>query len=187
MTHTQMNPVSAVVDREVLPGKKKEFEQALKGIIQASQRFSGYLGTDVFYPERANDSLYRVVFRYQSDEQLKAWEQSEEREAWLKTIDTLIKEPSTLRTISGLETWFALPKAESLVPPKRYKMAVITWLAITPLQLLFNFLFKNLDLSSLQKTLISTPMIVLLMTYSVMPLMAKLFAKWIYRKNTTPK
>lgn len=181
MSH-HMTPVSAVVDREVLPGKKKEFEQALKGIIQASQQFSGYLGTDVFYPEKANDFLYRVVFRYQSDEQLKAWEQSSERKAWLKTIDGLIREPSALRTISGLETWFALPKAQTIVPPRRYKMAFITWLALTPLQLLFYFLFIKLHLSPLAKMLISTPMIVLLMTYSVMPVMAKLFSKWLYRK-----
>ena len=176
--------VSVVVDREVLPGKKEEFEQALSNIIKASKDFPGYLGTDVHAPVDPSENRYRVIFRYKTIEELKNWENSKERLYWVEKIDKLIKEPTKLNVISGLETWFALPRAKSIVPPKRYKMAMITWIAITPLLIIFNLatdpIYGHLD--RIPRILASTPLIVLLMTYLIMPYMAKLFSRWLYPK-----
>lgn len=174
--------VSIIVDREVLPGKKEAFEEALKGIIEACKSFPGYLGTDVHMPEKENDNRYRVVFRFQTHEQFKDWEKSPLRLKWVEKINQLIKAPGQLQVISGLETWFALPRVAALVPPKRYKMAVVTWLAITPLLIAFNTLTQPIlgKFPMIQRVLISTPFIVLLMTYLIMPYMAKLFARWLY-------
>ncbi len=175
-------PVSVVIDREVLPGKKPEFEASLRGIIEASSRFPGYLGTDVLYPEQPDDHDYRVVFRYESPEQLAAWEASEERARWLDRLDKLIAEPAKLRVICGLETWFAQPRAKSIVPPPRHKMAVVTWLAITPLLIVMGFATAPFlgDLPSWARILATTPIVVLIMTYGVMPFMVKRFAGWLY-------
>lgn len=186
MEDTNQSPqaVTAVVDREVLPGKKEAFEEALKGIIEASRGFDGYLGTDVTFPETANDNHYRVMFRYESLEQLKAWEKSPERLHWLNKIDKLIKEPSQLNVICGLETWFALPRAKSIVPPKQYKMAVVVWLAITPLLIAFNLIVQPWygHLGMVPRILATTPIVVLIMTYLLMPFMTKIFAWWLYPK-----
>ena len=180
--NTPSKPVSVVVDREVLPGNKEAFEEALKGIIEACKTFPGYLGTDVHLPETMDDRNYRIVFRYESLEALKKWEHSQERQHWLQIIDKLIKTPTKLQIICGLETWFALPKTKMMVPPKRYKMAVVTWLAITPLLIVFNLLTQPLfgQLHIALRVMFSTPIIVLLMTYLIMPYMAKLFSRWLY-------
>jgi antibiotic biosynthesis monooxygenase (ABM) superfamily enzyme len=176
------NYVSIIVDREILPGKKDEFEEAMKGIINASKAFPGYLGTDIHAPQNPSDHLYRVVFSFRKKAEFKVWEQSKERQYWVGIIDEIIKEPSKLQVISGLETWFALPRVTALVPPKRYKMAVVTWLAITPLLMLFNYLTTPIfgKLHPMLRILASTPIIVILMTYLIMPNMAKWFAKWLY-------
>lgn len=176
--------VSVIVDREVLPGKKEEFEELLRAIIDACKTFDGCQSTDVHFPDNAADHHYRVVFRFTTLDQLQKWEHSDARLALVKKIDKLLKDPTKLHVISGLETWFALPRAKSIVPPKRYKMALITWLAITPLLIVFNLLTQPIygKLSLIPRILASTPFIVLLMTYVVMPYMAKLFAKWLYPK-----
>jgi antibiotic biosynthesis monooxygenase (ABM) superfamily enzyme len=183
--HINPKTISVIIDREVLPGKKAEFEDALRGIIEACKHYAGYLGTDVHMPETDNDNHYRIVVRFASLAELQSWEDSPERLKWVAIIDKLIKSPTKLNVISGLETWFALPRAKTITPPKRYKMAIITWLAITPLLIGFNLLVQPLigHLSMVPRILLSTPFIVLLMTYLVMPYMAKIFSKWLYKNN----
>ncbi len=178
--------VSVVVDREVLPGKKEEFENVLRGIIDACKTFPGYLGTDVHLPQIKGGMHYRIVFRFATLDELKNWEHSPVRQEWVQKIDKLIKEPTKLQIISGLETWFALPRCNAIIPPKRYKMAIVTWLAITPLLIAFNLATQPLlgNLPLVLRILVTTPIIVILMTYVVMPYMAKLFAKWMYPPST---
>lgn len=177
-------PVSVLVERKVLPGKQHEFEVLLKGIIRACSQWKGYLGTNVTKPPN-QDNTYHVVFRFDSQENLHLWTQSEERHFWVAMIDELIEGPTKLQCITGLETWFALPGQQTLTPPQRYKMAVVTWLAITPLLICFNWIFGPYlqELPFVLRFLVSTPWIVLIMTYVWMPFMTKLFKWWLYPGN----
>ena len=178
----QTQPISVIVDRKVLPGKCSEFEKLLKGIIQASSQCEGYLGSSVTKPKTEGDNYYQVIFRYDCEKNLNAWIHSKERSKWIKKIDELIEEPSELQFITGLETWFALPAEKKITPPPRYKMAIVTWIAITPLLMAYNYIFGPLlkDLPLVPRFLISTPWIVLIMTYLWMPFIVKLFKRWLY-------
>ncbi len=180
--HSQ--PVSVVVDRKVKAGKHEEFEGLLKGIIQASSQYSGYLGTNVTKPKAGDDNHYQVVFRFDSEVNLDVWVKSEERSQWIEKIDQLLEEPTKLQYITGLETWFTLPGQTKITPPPRYKMAVVTWLAITPLLIAFSFIFAPYlkELSLVPRFMVSTPWIVLIMTYFWMPFMTKIFKGWLYPK-----
>ncbi len=176
------DPVSVIVDRKVCPGNKEAFEKLLEEIIKASTTFTGYLDTRVLKPQKEEENLYRVLFRFDTENNLQAWLQSDERKNLVHQIDELIDRPSTLQIITGLETWFALPGKGAMTPPPRHKMAVVTFIAITPLLITFNYLFGE-HLSGLPlvpRFLVSTPWIVLIMTYFWMPFMAKLFKKWLY-------
>lgn len=42
------------------------------------------------------------------------------------------------RVLTGMEGWFALPASDTKLPPPRHKMAVVTWLGIFPLVLIFS-------------------------------------------------
>jgi len=67
--------------------------------------------------------------------------------------------------------------------PPRYKLFLLTWLAIYPLitgiLLLFGSWLNALPL--LLRTLLLTGLLVYLMTYVVMPKLTKLFHQWLYR------
>ena len=68
------------------------------------------------------------------------------------------------------------------VQPPRYKLFLLSWMAIYPLITVILFLFgQQLILLSLPlRTLISTGVLVYLMTFWVMPKLTKLFHRWLY-------
>ena len=176
--------VSVIVDRTVLPGKTGEFEEYLKNIIEASSQFSGYIGTDVINPE--GDNRYILAFRFNSQEELDVWSASEPRNFWVDKIDQVIESPTELITLTGLETWFYLSKRNHFIPPPKYKMAVITYLAIAPTIMIFNLLFGQFFsvIPSHLSIFVTAPFIVILMTYLVMPLMTRLFKNFLYTKES---
>lgn len=66
--------------------------------------------------------------------------------------------------------------------PPRYKVFLLTWLAIYPLITAIFLLFgKQLNLLPLPiRTLLLTLVLVYLMTYIVMPWLMKVFHSWLY-------
>lgn len=68
--------------------------------------------------------------------------------------------------------------------PQRYKLFLLTWLAIYPLITLILYFFNQpLNLLPLPiRTLVLTGVLVYLMTYWVMPMLMKLFHSWLYLK-----
>jgi len=182
-------PISVIVDRKVCPGKKAAFERLLDEIILTSSRFTGYLDTQVVKPKREEDHCYRVLFRFDSQEHLDTFLNSKERLDLVEQIDALIEKPTTLQVITGLETWFALPGHKSMTPPPRHKMALVTWIAITPLLIAFNYLFGPymMQLPLVPRFLVTTPWIVIIMTYFWMPFMTKLFKGFLYPETSTRK
>lgn len=72
---------------------------------------------------------------------------------------------------------------QPLVKPPRYKMFLLTWLAIYPLiTAIFLVLGDWLNtLPLLLRTLLLTGVLVYLMTYIVMPKLTKLFHHWLFK------
>lgn len=175
-------PVTAVASRRVKAGREREFEEWVSGIFAAANKFPGYLGSEVFRPSGPEDDEYRIVFRFDHESNLHAWETSEERHRWLERVRPLLKEEEKFSVLTGLETWFALPSKPAEPPPPRYKMALVTWLAVFPL---ITTIFLTLgpilnQLPFLLRSLVLTVMMVSLMTYVVMPRMTRLFSFWLY-------
>lgn len=65
--------------------------------------------------------------------------------------------------------------------PTRYKLFLLTWLAIYPLITIIMYFFgKYLNLLPLAiRTLLLTGVLVYLMTYWVMPMLMRLFRNWL--------
>ena len=175
-------PVTVVASRRVKPGREREFEEWIRGIFAAANEFPGYLGSDVFRPGESGDDEYRIVFRFDHESNLHAWESSEERRRWLDKSRPLLKEEEKVSVLTGLETWFTLPSEHAASPPPRYKMAAVTWLAVFPVvTIIFSLFGQWLNLLPvLLRTLIFTAVMVTLMTYVVMPRMTRLFSFWLY-------
>ncbi len=175
-------PVTAVASRRVKPGCEQQFEEWVSGILAAANGFSGYLGSEILRPSEHDDNEYKIVFRFDHESNLRAWEASEERHSWLRKSRPLLHEKEKVQVLSGLETWFTLPAKAGEPPPPRYKMAVVTWLAVFPVVSVIFYLFGpwlNV-LPTLVRTLVFTTVMVTLMTYVIMPRMTRLFSFWLY-------
>ena len=70
----------------------------------------------------------------------------------------------------------------SLLAPPRYKMLIVTWLAVFPLLTAFNYALQPVfqGMPIWLRVLIGTTLVVPLMTYVVMPRMTRLFKAWLY-------
>jgi antibiotic biosynthesis monooxygenase (ABM) superfamily enzyme len=95
----------------------------------------------------------------------------------LREAEPLIHEEK-VHVLTGLETWFTLPSKPGEPAPPRYKMVVVTWLAVFPLITAILLLFGPLlsQLPMLLRTLVLTGVMVTMMTYVVMPLVSL----WLY-------
>ncbi len=177
------NPaVTVVISRRVKPGYETEFEAFLEGVIGACGQFPGYLGSNIFRPANADDPEYRVIFKFSRLSHLRRWESSQERQFWFAQAEALTLHPPEIQVITGLETWFTLPGKPNLPPPPRYKMAIVTWLAVFPLITLISATLKQplAELPLVLRVMVITAIAVPTMTYGLMPHMTRLFAPWLY-------
>jgi Na+:H+ antiporter, NhaA family len=92
--------VTVSITRRVRRGREPEFETWLEGIIQAVSRFPGCLDTRVIRPTHGNRD-YRVVIRFQSQDDLRRWEESEERRIWYERGAELIADAPEPVDITG--------------------------------------------------------------------------------------
>jgi antibiotic biosynthesis monooxygenase (ABM) superfamily enzyme len=174
--------VTVTIARRVKPEYKEEFEAFLTGVTYACGQFAGYLGSNVFRPVNADDPEYRIIFKFDRLSNLRRWETSTEREYWFAIAEPLTVSPPQIQVLTGLETWFTLPGKPAIAPPPRYKMALVTWLAVFPLITLISAIFQQVlaMLPLVLRVAIVTAIAVPTMTYLLMPQMTKFFAWWLY-------
>lgn len=178
-------PVTAVATRRVKPGREREFEEWVSGILRAAGEFPGYLGSNVIRPSNSDDNEFQIVFKFDHASNLKRWEGSQERRLWLRKSRDLLLEEEHVRVLTGLETWFTLPSRPGEPSPPRYKMAIVTWIAVFPLATTIFAITQPLlgGLPTVLRTLVFTITMVTLMTYVIMPRMTRLFSFWLYPKE----
>jgi antibiotic biosynthesis monooxygenase (ABM) superfamily enzyme len=130
-----IEPISTHVSRTVPAAKVAEFEKLLHEVITAARGFEGHLGVDVLRPQ--DGGVYQIIFRYRGPAEHQAWLDSELRRRLVARIDELLDDRSTatVRTVDGWEGWFVTPGYAPPAPPRRWKMALITFAALYPLVL----------------------------------------------------
>ena len=175
-------PVTTTVTRRVKPGHEAFYEQFLEGIIAAATRCPGHLGVEVFRPQSGSGGEYRVVYRFDSGEHLRAWLDSDEHAAWLQRAEPHVIGPMRTQIVTGLETWFTLPDRPGTSPPPPYKMALVTWMTIFPLITLVVFVLGPLitGLALVPRLAVTTAVTVPVMTWLVMPRVTRLLRGWLY-------
>lgn len=179
---TQDSSVTVVISRRVKQGYEADFEAFLAGITAACAQFPGYLGSNIFRPTSVDDPEYRVIFKFDQLGNLRRWETSEERQKWFTQAEALTECPPNIQVLTGLETWFTLPGKAAIVPPPRYKMALVTWLAVFPLITLISTVLQSQlgQLPIVPRVMVITAIAVPTMTYLLMPQMTQIFAWWLY-------
>ena len=177
--------VTVLITRHVTPGHEAAFEQASNDMTAAARSFPGYLGGQLVHPDSDSNSadatLYNVVFAFDTASHLQAWQVSPVRSLALAAIAPHI-EGQTVRQVSGLGHWFAVPTGPKQSPPPRWKVAVLTWLGICPtvygLFLMLGELLAPWPL--LPRVMLLTSLVVVVMTWLVAPQHTQMLKPWLY-------
>jgi hypothetical protein len=182
-------PVTATITQAIDPACEQAYEALLAGIHEEAKKFRGFLRREVIKSAAGPHLEYNHVIHFDSEANLRRWEHSPQRHKWLSRMSSMAVRTTPLKVLTGLETWFTLTPGDAIVPPPRYKMAIVTWLAIFPLITLLSYAAQPLTdgLPIAARTLAFTLVLVPLMTYLVMPRMTRLFARWLYPRRSGAK
>lgn len=173
-----------VVLRTVKPGREAQYEAWLARAKAAASAFPGHLGADVVR-QGAQSRQYALIFRYAALEQLLAWEESAERSALVAEAEALCEGPAVVTRTEGLEAWFTLPGPGMPVPPPRAKMALVSWAVSFPLIVLLTAALGPMltPLPQVARVALVSAVMVLAMTYVVMPAVTRALAFWLYPRR----
>ena len=175
--------VTVSIARTVVPGREADYEDWLRGITAQALTFPGHMGVNVIRPGPGSRE-YVSIFRFDTYEHLRAWEESEVRASWLLKLDGIVEGEGTMRKGTGLEFWFSLPELPA-AHPSPHKMALVLTVVVFCLVFCLNIVLAPLaqHLPSVAATLLGVICQVLLMTYIVMPRVTRALKGWLYRQQ----
>jgi antibiotic biosynthesis monooxygenase (ABM) superfamily enzyme len=175
------DPVTAVFSWRAAQGREDEFADWAQGAHTATSRFPGHLGATVIHEDGSRDFHLIHQFAHQSD--LQRWMDSEERARWVEGAGPLADQRTAVQQRTGLETWFHVPSETTAMmrPPPRWKMWLVSLLALYPLVLVFQALVVPRTASwPLPVRAALFPLVLLtLMTYVVMPVVTRVLRRWL--------
>ena len=174
----ETGPLTVVVTWRVRQGSEREFEAWRREISAAALEFPGHMGVNVILPS-GTEREYVVIFRFDSYEHLRAWQESDIHRELLKKAEPFRELEPSYRLESGLEYWFAPPGAPA--SPPRWKMAIVTVLGVWPVSMLVQRLLSPLigDHPPPLQALFMAVGIVVLLTWAVMPVLVRILRPWL--------
>ena len=173
----EVGPVTIAVTFSVKPRHDAEFERWARDITEAALKYPGNLGASWM----RLGPIYHVVYRFADHLLFDAWHESAERASFLvrlRPIATLVTEEHA----TGMETWFHLPEQLGRPAPPRWKMVVTTWIGVFPLLGLLQWVIgpRLVSWPLIARVMLLALIVVGLMTYVVMPRLARLLGSWLY-------
>ena len=167
--------------RRVKPGREADFEAWARGIVAAARQFPGHLGASVL--DAPGSREYHILFTFADRRSLRAWLDSDERRRWLVRVGELLEADRGLQQLTGLETWFKLPGSNvpTMTPPPRWKMWLVSLVAVYPLVLAFQVLIvpRMARLPLPLRALVFPLVLLTLMTFVVMPMVTRALRRWL--------
>ena len=178
-----METVHVAVTRQVKPGCEQAFEEALREFARESLREPGTTGVHLIAPvPGTNGCEYGVLRSFESDAACRTFYASDVFKNWQEQSAAMVVGDPIRRKLHGLEAFF---RDTQDGPPPRWKMAVVTWLGVFPSVLLWSTLLPKYlgTLPNLAVMAIVNVFVVITLAWVVMPLLTKLFAKWLHGRQ----
>jgi len=175
-------PVTLVLSREVRAGHEKAFEDVLHRLASEVGRQPGHLDVTVLRPPPGGRRIYMIVSHFASRAGADAWLASEARARLVAEAGLHAAGQLRTRYLSGLEGWLAAPGAPVLVPPARWKTALVSAAGILPLLEAVSYLLarRQAGLAVWARPLVSVLLVIPLMLYAVMPLLTRAARPFLY-------
>lgn len=168
-------PVTLMLSREVRAGHEDAFEEVLHRLADEVGSQPGHLDVTVLRPPPGGRRIYTIVSHFASRADADAWLSSEVRARLVAEAGLHAAGDLQTRYLSGLEGWLAAPGVPVLVPPVRWKTALVSAAGILPLLEAVSYLLapRLAGLAVWARPLISVVIVIPLMQYAVMPLMTR--------------
>jgi antibiotic biosynthesis monooxygenase (ABM) superfamily enzyme len=176
-------PVTVIITKKAKKGKTEEFEEWMDGIVHETMKFEGHMGVNIIRPSDPSNPEYVIFFRFDTQDNLAKWEKSEARKKWLEESMDMTEGEAKVEKQTGLEFWFT-PSPPNAAPP-RYKMAIVVTGVIFALVsiLLPQIRQATIGLPLVLSTLVGVVIMVLLMTYVIMPSVTRLLRPWLSKQK----
>lgn len=172
-----MSQVHIAIIRRVKPGMERAFERALREFARESLSEPGTTGVHLVGPV-SDSGEYGILRSFENEAACRAFYESELFRRWEERAAEFVIGGWTRRRLHGLEAFF---RQGGHAPPPRWKMAIVTWLGVFPTVLLWSSLLKTVlgGLPSLGVAAIVNALVVVTLTWGVMPLLTRLLANWL--------
>ncbi len=173
-------PVTRIARRHAIAGREAEYETLVREMFAIMQSAHGFLGADLLPPEQAGGA-YQVIVRFVSEADLQQWDASPARAALHVRMREVAEDEPEYRRLSGLEAWFTSAVVPATMHPPRIRMAIVTWMGIFPtVSVVLWFIAPLLSgLPFLLRTGLMTALVVVVMTWGVMPRLTKFMRGWL--------
>ncbi|WP_299736446.1 antibiotic biosynthesis monooxygenase [uncultured Roseobacter sp.] len=178
-------PVTALIVRKVKPGHGEALDAKIADILDFAAKADGYLGSSVLHGTQTGEPQLYVMLHFADRKDWDRWRETADAQPLLEEALQHVSETPEVKLAEGFAGWFDLPGAPMPVVPAKWKMAVVTWLAIFPILSVFltgTAPFMG-DLHPIGRLFLNTLIIVPLMTWFVMPGMTHLFRRWLFRPS----
>jgi uncharacterized protein len=180
-------PIHIAITRRVKPGREEEFQRALREFFQSSFTHEGVLGATMIVPPPDSDSREFGILRTFSDEKERDdFYASPLFHAWEAKCAPLTESNSWAhRPLHGLEAWFR----SSHAPPPKWKMAIATFLGVFPVAMFLNATLGRLiqGWPFVWRTAVFNAAVVALLSWVVMPVVARLLHGWLQSSKKEEK
>ncbi|MBU0604529.1 MAG: antibiotic biosynthesis monooxygenase [Gammaproteobacteria bacterium] len=172
--------VTRIARRHARAGHEAAYEALIREMFAALRTMPGFLGAEMLPPE-APGGEYQIIVHFASEAELLAWDASPARDGLHQRLREVAENEPEYRCLSGLEAWFAPAVVPASTHPPRARMALVTWLGIFPTVSLFLWLVapQLQSLPFLPRTALLTAMIVVTMTWVVMPRLTRWLRHWL--------
>ncbi len=177
--------VTAVVRRRIRAGCEGDFESLMQEFITFVLRQPGHIAIQVIRPQ-AGSRDYTVLDRFATEQDRKRFVASEDYTQWMNRLRSVSEADPEIEEQQGIAFWFDMPDRPHRPPPPRVKMALLTWLGVFPLSMIFPALLIPL-LPGVPRWLVGmliAASIVVSLTWVVMPALTRLFEKWLFPSST---
>lgn len=171
--------IHVAIIRVVREGQETEFERLIEQFFHEATRQPGVCGAYLIRPlVGSNSREYGILRSFQSVEDMNRFYESDIFRKWNEAIRPLVEGEPQRRELHGMEAFFR----EGAALPPRWKMAIVTWIGVSPAVYIFSNTVPAVfgHLSTLMSLLLVNALVVATLTWVFMPLLTKLFHRWLH-------
>jgi len=172
--------VHVAILRVVRPGREHEFERLVEEFFHEAMLQPGVCGAYLIRPFASADSReYGILRSFASPQHRDRFYASDLYRRWNEAVAPLVEGPPRRQDLHGMEAFF---RDDGATPPPRWKMAILTWLAVNPAVYVFSSgVPAVVDLPMLLTLLVVNAFGVASLTWVLMPLLTRWFSGWLHR------